>query len=120
MHTHAYVAVSLPVAHSNSYTGGTVVDGGTLLVTDADALPPGHDLTIELDGSMVLESGLTKAIELSSLSFLSGPASDLQAASSASGAHAVPEPTAVSLLVAGAIAMALMGRTRRKRANCSL
>ena len=53
----------------NTYQGGTVVTGGTLIITSADALPDGTSLTIGASGSVVLGSGLGRTIELSSLSF---------------------------------------------------
>ena len=51
----------------NHHSGGTTVTGGTLEVTDADALPRGENLAIT-GGTVRLASGLGQAIEVGGLS----------------------------------------------------
>jgi len=49
-------AGTLMLTAANNYMGGTTVSGGTLVVADAGALPPGGSLTIGADGIVVLGS----------------------------------------------------------------
>jgi autotransporter-associated beta strand protein len=53
---------TLVLTAASSYKGGTEVSGGTLLVTHADALPPGGDLVIGGGATVVLPSGLILTI----------------------------------------------------------
>ena len=54
---------------SNSYSGGTTVTAGTLVISNANALPSGRSLNILGAGTVILSSNLSQAIALSSLSF---------------------------------------------------
>ena len=67
---------------ANSYTGGTTVTDGILKVANVDALPPGQSLTIGQSGTVVLQSDLLAAIELSGLWFTGGSGATAPAAAS--------------------------------------
>jgi autotransporter-associated beta strand protein len=49
---------TVTLSSTNTYTGGTTVLGGTLVVSNVSALPQGGALTIDGTGSVVLSSGL--------------------------------------------------------------
>ena len=63
---------TIALSGTNTYSGRTIVTGGVLEITNVSALPDGASLTIGLDGSVVLDSDLATAIELSGLWFDSG------------------------------------------------
>ena len=63
---------TLTLSSSNSYMGGTTVTGGTLIITNANALPPGGVLSITGSGTVILGSNLATAVELGGLSFDTG------------------------------------------------
>ena len=65
---------TLTLSSSNSYMGGTTVTGGTLIITNANALPPGGVLSITGSGTVILGSNLATAVELGGLSFDTGGA----------------------------------------------
>jgi autotransporter-associated beta strand protein len=74
----------------NTYTGGTMVEAGTLYVTDTDALPGGTSLTVGAGGTFIFDPAAT-----------AGPASGgspeaLPGAAVAAG----PEPGPLALLAA--------------------
>ena len=85
---------------ANTYSGGTVIEGGTLEITDPHALPADGSLTV-LSGRVVLQSGLGHAVELSGLSISLGAAP-----------APVPEPSTLALLGAGALGLAVCWRRR--------
>jgi autotransporter-associated beta strand protein len=88
---------TLVLSGSNSYTGGTVVSGGRLVVTTPNALLNGSSLTV----------GTAAA-------FAAPMVVDDVAGSSASSATAVAEPGSAALLAVGAMFLA-MGCKRRRR-----
>jgi autotransporter-associated beta strand protein len=67
----------LTLSGSNSFTDGTTVTLGTLVIAKANALPPGGPLTIGANGTLVLDSGLSAGAV---------------GAGTAAPANAVPEP----------------------------
>lgn len=81
------------LSSANSYTGGTEVSSGMLVITDASALPAGHSLTIGAGGTVVLTSGLANV---------------------SASAASVPEPSSWILLGAAGMVLAL-GMARRAR-----
>jgi autotransporter-associated beta strand protein len=70
---------TLILSGTNSYTGGTIVSAGKLIVTTADALPAGGNLAIGTDVSQLFGDSL-------------------QTAPAAGDMQAVPEPGALALL----------------------
>jgi fibronectin-binding autotransporter adhesin len=90
--------VLAPTSGSNSYSGGTIINGGTLRVDKSGGLPPGQALTIGAGGTVVLSSDLTGAA----------------ASNAATSATAVPEPGTIALLAAG-LAGLLVAAWRRRR-----
>ena len=58
---------SLTLSGTNGYTGGTTVNGGTLLVTKSGALPSGMALTVGAGGTVVFGSSLGAAGQASAL-----------------------------------------------------
>jgi autotransporter-associated beta strand protein len=107
---------TLTLTASNSYSGGTSVTSGTLVLENASALAAGSLLTIGAQGSVVLGSageselgyaggGAFLAALESRLCGGAGPgARDAgPAAPATGGASAVPEPAAVVLLAGGGL-----------------
>jgi len=87
---------TLVLAGSNTYTGATSVDLGTLVATTGTALPGGTSLTVGAGGTFVFD-----------------PAYPSGGVAVSAGAAAVPEPGTLALLVAGAIVA--FATWRRKR-----
>jgi len=82
-------AGTLVISGSNSYTGGTAVDGGTLVATSSTALPDGTSLTVGAGGTFVFDPSQT--------------GSPVAGSAALSGVAAVPEPGTLALLVAGLV-----------------
>jgi autotransporter-associated beta strand protein len=80
---------------NSTYTGGTTVDSGTLIVTNSDAFPNGTSLTVGAGGTFIFDPSAAAA-----------PAAGAVAA-------AVPEPSTLTLL--GVVAVGLLGYTWRRR-----
>ncbi len=94
---------TLVLSGSDSYLGGTYVDGGTLEVTNAMSLPDGTRLTIGAGATFIFDPAAGAA---------PAAASPLAAAS---GAAAVPEPGTLVLLATGTLLAIFAARQRRKR-----
>jgi len=95
---------TLVLSGSNSYAGGTTVNGGELVATSSTALPDGTSLTVGAGGTFVFDP--------------SQAGSPAVGAAAVSGAAAVPEPGTLALLVAGLVAG--FGVWRRTRARISI
>jgi autotransporter-associated beta strand protein len=50
---------NLTLAGANTYTGGTTISAGTLVVTNGNAVPPGYSLAIHASATLVLPQGAT-------------------------------------------------------------
>ena len=85
---------TLVLSGTNSYTGGTIVDDGTLVLASKTALAAGTGLTVGADATSIFAAAVAPA------------AGDLAA---------VPEPSIFALLGIGTIAMLGCARLRRKR-----
>ncbi|MGN6369888.1 MAG: autotransporter-associated beta strand repeat-containing protein [Phycisphaerae bacterium] len=59
---------SLTIGNANTYTGGTIVSGGTVIVADSAALGSGS-LTIHNGGTVQLQAGLPTAVLLPAVQF---------------------------------------------------
>ena len=93
----------LVLSGSNTYTGGTEVDEGTLDVIISNAIPYGTGLTVGSGGTVIFADPAGAGATLAAIS--------LHAASSAGSVAAVPEPGTPALLgVAGIIAAAVWRR----------
>jgi autotransporter-associated beta strand protein len=88
----------LILSGSDTYTGGTAVDAGTLYVTSSDALPKATSLTIGAGGTFVFDPSAASGPTVDSAAF---------AASPPAGVGAVPEPGTLALLAVGALAAGL-------------
>jgi autotransporter-associated beta strand protein len=53
---------TITLSGSNSYAGGTVINGGTLILANAGALPTGTNLTIGAGGAGELASGVNQVV----------------------------------------------------------
>jgi len=93
---------ALVLSGSNTYSGGTEVGAGPLVITSASAFPASTPLTIDAGASFVFNP--------------SGAASIV---SSAPAVAAVPEPSTVVLLGVGALAAGLATWRRRTARRCS-
>ena len=89
---------ALILTASNTYTGGTVVEAGTLIVSDHDALPSGTSLTVGADASQLFGGSL-------------------QAAAMAGDMQAVPEPGTLALLAAAVCSAAVYRHIRSRKAR---
>ena len=88
----------LILSGSDAYTGGTTVNGGTLIAASAGALEAGSSLTVGTD------TAIFHALPLGGV-----------AASSAGSPAAVPEPGTFALLAVGGTLIALGAWRRRKK-----
>ena len=85
---------TLVLCGTDTYTGGTFVDAGTLVLTQATALPAGESLTVGAGGTFVFDPSVAAA-----------PVETARGA-----AAAVPEPGTLALLsMAGVVAAAASG-----------
>ena len=89
---------ALVLSGSNSYAGGTIVDAGTLIATNPNALPEGTSLTVGADATLVFDPSMVAA-----------PGE----AASRGAVAAVPEPGTLALLSVAALAAGL-GVWRRR------
>ncbi len=89
---------TLVLSGSNSYTGGTIVTEGTLEIANPGALPDGGSLTVGAGGTFIFDP--------------SAAGSPLVASPDSVGA-AVPEPSTLALLAAGAIGIVGYGLRQR-------
>jgi len=88
----------LVLSGSNTHSGGTTINAGTLVATSTYALPGGTNLTVGAGGAFVFDPSWVSA---------SSPASP--------GTAAVPEPSALVLLVVWARVTFAVWKRRRSR-----
>jgi len=84
----------LVLSGSNSYSGGTFVDAGTLVVNNSEALPDGSSLIVGSAASLAFGIAIS-------------------AAPAAGNAQAVPEPSTSALIAAGILLAACYRRWAR-------
>ena len=97
---------TLILGGSDSYTGGTRVTAGTLIVTSSNSLADNTNLNVAGGGTFIFDPSLTAVPAAGALTAAAAPAS---------AAAAVPEPGTLALLgAAGIIAGAAAWRRRRK------
>ena len=77
----------------NTYSGGTWVEAGTLILNDGAALPDGSSLTVGAGGTFIFDPSVAGSPAM-------GLSRDSLAPSTA-GVAAVPEPGTLALLIAG-------------------
>ena len=104
-------ADTLILGGSNSFTGGTVVESGTLILTNNEALAVGSSLTI---GDASAFAGGPTGAGSDSGTVSSGLGAPLAASPSITP---VPEPGTLVLVVAGVVAGLATWRRRRNRGN---
>ena len=83
----------LVLSGSDTYTGGTIVEAGTLVVTAADALPAGTSLVVGTDGTSIFAPAASGP-SLADSPAIAGPASP------GASAGPVPEPGTWMLFIA--------------------
>ena len=97
---------TLVLSGTNSYTGGTYVEQGTLYVQNTGTLQDGSSLTVGAGGTFIFDPAVSS---------LALNATSMHAASQI---NPVPEPASLALLgVAGIAAVALAWRRRKSRSN---
>ena len=92
----------LILSGTNSYSGGTVVDAGTLIVTSNYSLPDGGSLSVGAGGVLMFDP--------------SAPVASPAVSQVAKVADPVPEPSTLALLAVGAMGL-IAGVLRRRKAN---
>ncbi len=90
----------LILSGTDSYSGGTTVNGGTLYVTNSSALPDGTSLTVGAGGVFIFDPSAAAAQSL---------------AVSPGAIAAVPEPGTLGLLAAGGVCLLAVRLLRRRR-----
>jgi autotransporter-associated beta strand protein len=90
----------LVLAGENTYSGGTTVFAGTLLVSSVFALPDGKALTVAAGATVVLQKDLN----------VQAPSGAAIRPAASSSMASVPEPSALTLVVAGAVVACLWFR----------
>ncbi len=89
---------TLILSGSDTYSGGTNIDAGRLIITNNAALPDGSSLTVGSGGTLIFDPSLAGAATVSTLS-------------------AVPEPGSVLVLGVGAIGLLAYARRWRRGAK---
>jgi autotransporter-associated beta strand protein len=103
---------TLVLSGSNGYKGGTVVNDGTLLVTNSRAIYDGTNLSVgEPTLLVLLPEAIIPSAAIPSTSVVAG----LPTESSSAAIAPVPEPGTLALFVAGAICAAAAARRRVRR-----
>ena len=92
---------TLLLSGSNTYEGGTYVDAGTLIASNATAIPAGGSLAIGAGGTFIFDPTATAAP-------LGG------SALAASAVAAVPEPGTLALVAAAMVAGLGIWRRRKE------
>ncbi len=87
----------LILSDSNAYSGGTVVNAGTLVVTSAGALPDNSPLTVAAGGTFIFDPSVSAASAANGGTF---------AASPGAAVAAVPEPGMLVLVCAAGLVAA--------------
>jgi autotransporter-associated beta strand protein len=96
---------TLILSGSNSYTGGTTIDGGMLYVTETNAIPEGTSLTIGAGGVFIFDpsAAATQSLEVSQDSPVT-----------------VPEPGMLALFAAGGVCFIARRFLRRRRVELTI
>ena len=100
----------LVLSGSNSYTGGTIVEGGMLEATAADALPAGTSLIVGADATSIFGIAVSGASSADS-AVLAGPAG------AGAPAESVPEPGTLVLFIAAVCGAGTCRRGRKTAAG---
>ena len=96
---------TLILSGSNSYTNGTTVNGGTLYVTDTNAISEETSLTVAAGGVFIFDPSAADAQSLSV---------------SQDSPAAVPEPEKLALLAAGGLCFIARRFLRRRRVELTI
>jgi uncharacterized protein (TIGR03790 family) len=111
---------TLTLSGTNTFTGGTILNTGKLIVASAAALPDGGDLTIGSDTSLFQTSGAAKAavpsIEPALGSGLAPSPSPFSSALTAGSA--VPEPSKLAMIGTFAVCGLAFRAIRRRPRKC--
>ncbi len=99
---------TLILSGSDSYSGGTNVSAGTLIVTSQTALPDGSALSVGAGGMFVFDP----------MQAFAAPIESLTDVPSGRVVSAVPEPGTLELLVIGVAAAAIAAGIRLKMSSC--
>ena len=97
---------TLILGGSDTYSNGTSVNAGTLIITSSNALPSGSSLTVAGGATFIYDPSVAAAPAAGGGAIL---------AASPAGVAAVPEPGSLALLIAGLIVGIGVTWRRRKR-----
>jgi autotransporter-associated beta strand protein len=96
----------LVLSGSDTYTGGTTINAGTLVAASASAIPNGTSLTVGAGGTFIFDPSQAGAPVVGS--------------TSSAGVAAVPEPGTLALLAATLLSAAIYRRFRRRSSAAAM
>ena len=101
-------AGTLVLSGDNTYSGGTNVEAGTLIVNNSGAIPDGSSLTVGAGGAFIFDPTVSGSPAV-------GLSRDSSVPSSASVVAAVPEPGTIALFLAALWSAAIYRRFSRRQ-----
>jgi len=98
---HGWSLWALILSGSDTYTGGTTVTAGALIVTSSNAIPSNTSLTVGAGGTLIFDPSQATTARITALS--------------TSQVNPVPEPGTIALLTAAVCGSVVYRRMRLRR-----